>query len=503
MPRLLDSPAYPPTPVSPSGRWRGFSAPSSARVRILGWYVLLLALALGTALLATRVVLRADVNQRIDTELRLEAAEAQTIATSGFDPKTGEPFTTIEQLLAAHLAVSTIEPDAALITLLDGVVNGHVDPSSGAHPDQDQDLVRRWGAVTALTYGQVSSAVGEVRYVAVPAGLGSGPPRAVLVYAVLPASAYAAVNRVIGIGAATSGAALVLVSLIAWLVAGRVLRPVRQVTAAANSIITDTDLRERLPVRGHDELSALAGTFNRMLDRLAAAFTAQRGFIADAGHELRTPITVIRGHLELLERTDADADRARIVTVLQDELDRMNRLVNDLLMLSRAERPDFVALDLVDLTELTHGIHAKVSTLADRRWVLDGIGTGPVVVDRDRLSQAVLELASNADTHSPPGAPIHLGSHRQDGEVRLWVADEGPGVPASDRERIFHRFARGTTHRPGDRGSGLGLAIVTAITAAHDGRVELTDNPTGIGAVFTLIFPSQPNLPAEEADEFA
>jgi len=174
MPRLLDSPAHPPTPVSPSGRWRGFSAPSSARVRILGWYVLLLALALGTALLATRVVLRADVNQRIDTELRLEAAEAQTIATSGFDPKTGEPFTTIDQLLAAHLAVSTIEPDAALITLLDGVVNGHVDPSSGAHPDQDQDLVRRWGAVTALTYGQVPSAVG-VRCATSPSPPASAP----------------------------------------------------------------------------------------------------------------------------------------------------------------------------------------------------------------------------------------------------------------------------------------------------------------------------------------
>ena len=421
MPRLLDSPAHPPTPVSPSGRWRGFSAPSSARVRILGWYVLLLALALGTALLATRVVLRADVNQRIDTELRLEAAEAQTIATSGFDPKTGEPFTTIDQLLAAHLAVSTIEPDAALITLLDGVVNGHVDPSSGAHPDQDQDLVRRWGAVTALTYGQVSSAVGEVRYVAVPAGLGVGPPRAVLVYAFMPASGYAAIDRVIGIGAAASGGALVLVSLIAWLVAGRVLRPVRQVTAAANGIITDTDLKDRLPIRGHDEISALAQTFNRMLDRLAATFTAQRGFIADAGHELRTPITVIRGHLELLEHADSSpaprTDRTRIITILHDELDRMSRLVNDLLMLGRAEHPDFVTLDLLDLGTLTHAIHGKVSTLADRQWVLEDIGAGPVVVDGDRLSQAMLELANNADTHSPPGAPIHLGSSLNDGNT--------------------------------------------------------------------------------------
>jgi len=260
-----------------------------------------------------------------------------------------------------------------------------------------------------------------VRYAAVPAGLGAGPPRAVLVYAFMPASGYAAIDRVIGTGAAASGGALVLVSLIAWLVAGRVLRPVRQVTAAANGIITDTDLKDRLPIRGHDEISALAQTFNRMLDRLAATFTAQRGFIAAAGHELRTPITVIRGHLELLEHADSSpaprTDRTRIVTILHDELDRMSRLVNDLLMLGRAEHPDFVTLDLLDLGTLTHAIHGKVSTLADRQWVLEDIGAGPVVVDGDRLSQAMLELANNADTHSPPGAPIHLGSSLNDGNT--------------------------------------------------------------------------------------
>ncbi len=469
----------------------------SARVRIVGWYVLLLALALGAALLATRVVLYSDANSKISSDLSAEGKEAQALADTHVDARTGIRIDTMDQLMAAHLRGGP-ENDASLIGLVDGAVVAHTVPRSGGRPDLDAALVRQWSAVSALTYGR--SADGRVRWVAVPATLGPGTPRAVLVYAKLPASDYAAIDRVIGVGALTSATALALVSLIAWVVGGRVLRPVRQVTMAANNIINGSDLRGRLPVRGNDELSALATTFNRMLDRLAQAFAEQRGFIADAGHELRTPITVVRGHLELLEHAREPARRTAITEVMTSELDRMNRLVKDLLVLDRAESGEFVNSDLVELEQLTRAIHAKAATLDDRQWTLDRAGIGSVVVDADRLTQAMLELAMNATRHDPAHAPVHLGSELVGGQIRLWVADHGPGVDDAEKQRIFHRFTRGSGRRPDSGGSGLGLAIVRAIATAHGGRVEVTDNAGG-GAVFTLVIPAEPELPTDPSDE--
>jgi len=285
---------------------------------------------------------------------------------------------------------------------------------------------------------------------------------------------------------------LLLAGAGAYLVSGRILAPIRLVRNAAAEI-NENDLTRRIEVTGRDDVSALAEQFNAMLDRLSVAFGAQRDFLDDASHELRTPITIIRGHLELMgEDPQERADTMRLVT---EELDRMSRLVEDLLLLAKSERPDFVRPQEVSIAELTVDIHSKVRALGDRRWLLDSIGEGTAQVDPQRVTQAMVALAHNAVGHTTPGAEIRLGSSLHPDPqgrpvVSFWVTDTGPGVSPADRETIFERFHRGSRPREtsGYRaGAGLGLAIVRAIAQAHHGDVKL-HSVTGDGATFVFVF---------------
>ncbi|NEE55865.1 HAMP domain-containing protein, partial [Streptomyces sp. SID8455] len=226
-----------------------------------------------------------------------------------------------------------------------------------------------------------------------------------------------------------SGVALLMTTGIGWAVAGRILAPVRLVRTTAAEL-TEQDLTRRIPVAGRDDIAALAETFNGMLDRLERAFAAQRVFVDDAGHELRTPITIVRGHLELMG--DDPADREETVRLVTDELDRMSRIVEDLLLLAGAERPDFVRPEPVQVAELTADVFVKVRTLGDRDWVLDGVADLEVRLDPQRMTQAMVQLAQNAVQHTVPGQRIRIGSRAEDGRVELYVADHGPGIPAED-----------------------------------------------------------------------
>ena len=196
------------------------------------------------------------------------------------------------------------------------------------------------------------------------------------------------------VGVAVYASVLVLAVAVTWLVAGRVLAPVRMVTEAAKEL-TESDLSRRIPIgRAHDEIAELARTFNSMLDRLERAFRNQREFLDDAGHELRTPITIIRGHVEV-EGDDPD-ERGVTRGVVLDELDRMGRIVDDLLVLAQAEQPDFLRRETLDVDVFTGELLAKARSLAERDWRLAATGHGVVVADRHRLTQAVMNLLDNA-----------------------------------------------------------------------------------------------------------
>ncbi|WP_243060733.1 cell wall metabolism sensor histidine kinase WalK [Nocardioides sp. SR21] len=283
--------------------------------------------------------------------------------------------------------------------------------------------------------------------------------------------------------AIVAGLALLMVTAVAWWVSGRLLSPIRTLRETADDI-SETDLSRRLPVTGNDDITALTLTFNGMLDRLEAAFVGQRQFLDDAGHELKTPLTVLRGHLELLD-TDSPEDVAETRLLLLDEIDRMSRLVGDLILLAKSDRPDFLRPRDVDLDGLTRDLVTKARGLGDRAWSLDGTAEVKVRADEQRLTQAVLQLADNAVKHTQDGDLVAIGSSYDGHAARLWVRDTGPGVPSEDRERIFERFGRSAV-LPGDEGFGLGLSIVGAIAHAHGGRVAVEDADPGARFVITL-----------------
>jgi signal transduction histidine kinase len=279
-------------------------------------------------------------------------------------------------------------------------------------------------------------------------------------------------------------AALIALTAGAWSLSGRLLRPVRELTTTAREI-SDTDLTRRIPATGNDDLTDLTLTFNAMLDRLEDAFAGQREFLNDAGHELRTPLTIIRGHLELLDRDDPEEVASTRALVL-DEIDRMSRLVDELILLAHSRRPDFVRPAQLDVGELTDDLADKVRGLGDRAWAVDERATGDVIVDAQRITQAIVQLAQNAVRHTDESDTVAIGSRVDAGTVRLWVRDTGPGIALVDKEHLFERFYRGQDNA--SDGSGLGLSIVRAICEAHGGWVTVDSVPDR-GATFTLILP--------------
>ncbi|MEI2713488.1 MAG: HAMP domain-containing sensor histidine kinase [Nocardioides sp.] len=273
--------------------------------------------------------------------------------------------------------------------------------------------------------------------------------------------------------------ALALLSTLftAWLTR-RLLAPLETLRRTAREV-SASDLSRRLPVTGNDDITMLTRDVNEMLDRLDAGFESQRRFLDDAGHELRTPLTVLGGHLELLDPGNRD-ETENTRALLLDEVGRMSRLVDDLILLAKSRRPDFLRRTEVDVDELTRTVHRLAGALGDRDWRLVTDGVGTAYADPQRLTQAMLQLADNAVKHSDEGTVIEIGSSLDEETVRMWVRDRGDGIAASDHTRVLERFARSHV-RSGDDGFGLGLSIVGVIAQAHGGVVVLSDvEPHGL-----------------------
>lgn len=207
-------------------------------------------------------------------------------------------------------------------------------------------------------------------------------------------------------------------------------------------------------------------------------------------------MTIVRGHLELMDAEDPDDVRATRALAL-DELDRMSRLVDDLLTLAKAERSDFVQPRAADIGRLTDETLEKARGLAQRRWTLDHLADVEAILDPQRVAQAWLQLASNAVKYSPDGTPIALGSAVRRGELRLWVRDQGIGISPHERDLVLARFGRGSGAPLRADGAGLGLAIVDKIVTAHGGRVDIESTP-GQGSTIALVLPLQAIAPVLE-----
>lgn len=477
---------------------RGGRPRLTARVRILLWLLVVMAVALAAVAVTTRSILVRDVDYRVSRLLAQETGEFANFVEHGKDPETGESFTSSRRLLALFLQRQYADPDEELLGLAGGaVLRQPRDIPTELPLHQDRRSLRTIAASPERS-GTLQRPEGEVRWAKVAIDPAGETPRGTFVVAFHPEREQRMAEDVFRTLLAISGVALLMTCAIGWGVAGRILAPVRLVRTTAAQL-TEQDLTQRIPVHGHDDVAALAETFNAMLDRLERAFAAQRQFVDDAGHELRTPITIVRGHLELMG--EDPAEREETVRLVTDELDRMSRIVEDLLLLAKAERPDFVSPAQVELAELTADVFVKARALGDRDWRLAEVAEGSVLLDEQRVTQAMVQLAQNAVQYTGPGSVVRIGSRRAGGEVQLYVADRGNGVRPGEAEVIFERFRRGTAPRSaqGTGGAGLGLSIVKAIAESHRGGVALHPTPGG-GATFTVTLDAGASESAPDAE---
>lgn len=291
-----------------------------------------------------------------------------------------------------------------------------------------------------------------------------------------------------------AGISMLIAGLAGWVSTNQALTPLEAVTRTALQITRADDLSRRIPYDGpdNDEVGQLIHAFNQTLSRLENLFNSQRRFLADVGHELRTPLTVIRGNVDLMRRLKRADDES--MDSIQSEVDRLTRLVGDLLLLAQAESGKLtLAKTMVELDSLVLEALSQMSVLSkDRlRLTLGEIDQVLVCGDEDRLKQVLVNLIGNAIQYTPVGGEVIVGLGKEGNRARITVSDNGPGIPKEDLPHIFERFYRGEKSRTRSRdgkGFGLGLSIAYWIVRNHEGQIEVSSSPGG-GTTFCVWLP--------------
>ena len=288
-----------------------------------------------------------------------------------------------------------------------------------------------------------------------------------------------------------SVAGLLFATVLGVLTLRRALRPLSGMARDIQAIEAAGDLSRRVDPGGpRDEVGRLAETFDRMLERLQEAFASQQRFLSDASHELRTPLTVLQGRLELLQQEVDTAEAERSLALAGDEVERIRRIVDDLLLLARLDEGMPVAGQPVEVELIAQEAVLRGLSLA-RREMSVKIEPGVfALADPERLLQVLTNLVANAVEHAGEDATIHVTGRRDGPWAVVEVSDTGPGIPPVDLPHLFDRFYRGTqaTHQSG-RGAGLGLAIVSSLVRAMRGTISVASNP-GEGTTFTIRLPA-------------
>jgi heavy metal sensor kinase len=292
-------------------------------------------------------------------------------------------------------------------------------------------------------------------------------------------------NRFIAVGL---GALLLSVVIAIWL-ANLITRPLRRMAAVA-SAVDSGDLTHRIDYSGEDEVGVLADSFNNMMDRLEEGFHLQRDFVSDASHELRSPLTVLRGRIEQL--TDHAGDQAAVsaeADELMKEVRRMERLTDDMLTLAKAERGGLVQPRRVPIDDFVEDLRRDLPLLGSRHYRVESRIHGDLEADPDRLAQVLRNLVTNAVRHTGADGHIDISIASKNGSAQFAVSDDGTGVESDQLGRIFDRFHRTDEGRSrAEGGSGLGLAIARAIVEAHGGSIS-AESPPGKGATVRFSIP--------------
>ncbi|HEX3692097.1 MAG TPA: HAMP domain-containing sensor histidine kinase [Solirubrobacteraceae bacterium] len=489
--------------------------PGGLRWRLAVWVALVV---LASSALTFAIVYSdtgSELRSQIDHELAGDAGElAQAVAASS---SRTAPAQTPSALARRATAYIRAQPFKASSTLLFAIVPGARTSSNrpelfsragadNGETNGEQARENRLAAqLSAVRYGYSTLELPDVgqlrlfeRAVAIRGGprvtVGAGEPLA------LVAHAQRSVARAFVLA---SLLALIGALLAAYVVGTRISRPLRRMAAVAARVDAG-DLHPRIHgvSREAEELRVLADSFNHMLDRLTDAFAGQRAFVADASHELRTPLTVIRGQVEVLaaQASPPEQEVRRVEALVLAEVARITRLVDDLLLLARAEQTEFLRVHEIELGDHVRSLWDGMTLTATRNFELGSVPAGTLRADPDRLAQALRNLIANAVAHTRDPDGVVRTSIRllAGGRIEFAVEDDGPGIPADQRERVFDRFHRTDAAR--DRasgGTGLGLAIVRAIAEAHGGRVGASASAMG-GARVVLELPGFVPTPTRE-----
>lgn len=452
-----------------------------------------------TVLLAGSIILLLHTQyslSRIDTYLLKTRDQFVKQAQKGVNTETQQPFKSPSELLGYFMERTIFDGNAGELGVVDGKINWVGNDAVTLRPEDDPELVEHLLPLTQLddmTLGSITTSQHSYRYHVAPIIFPDSRGAFVHVYNLEALNVER--NRLLWIILLVGVVASLGAAGLAWILIERMLAPVEALRKAAESI-DDSDLTMRVPITGNDDLTTLSKTINRMLDRLQASIENQRRLLDDVGHELRTPLTIVRGHLELMSSEDpADVEQTKDLTI--DELDRMGKLVEDLLILAKANQYDFVQPEWFSLATLTDQTLEKARALGRRKWRLSSIESVEAWLDPNRIIQAWLQLAANAVKYSAEGAAISLGTRIVGGEAYFICADQGVGINSDELTTIRSRFGRGSNIGQAS-GAGLGLAIVESIVSAHHGRLEIESEP-GVGSVFTIVIPISPK--EEQVDE--
>ncbi|RFU87479.1 sensor histidine kinase [Streptomyces triticagri] len=470
----------------------------SLRAKLTAVNVVLLALGVVAATAVSLMGMRHYLLDKVDTEL---VSSRESLELTGLTRQQIEALGAVGSLrdqLAREMGSDGSPPRPGMIfAAVDG--RGRALSFAGVPPTQEQRAL-----VEALDdpAGTARSPAGprdvEVDgdpYRAVGARLGDG---SVVVMATSTQAVHAGIRQALKLDLAFGALLVLLLTVLTLVGTRRSLRPLEDMVETA-SAIAEGDLTRRVPA-GHDpvtEIEQLRLALNSMLHQVESAFDTRerssdqlRRFVADASHELRTPLSAIRGYLQLYDRGilhDAE-ERTRVWGRMNAEVDRMGRLVEELLTLARLDQEPELRLRHVDLSRLVRDAAQDLRAQQPRRPVsVSADGALLVRADESGLRKVVGNLLGNIRAHTPDEAEVSIGLTRSDGVVRLTVADEGPGLPPADAARIFDRFFR----TGGSPGSGLGMAIVHGVVTAHGGEVSVVTEPSA-GLTVTVSLPADP-----------
>jgi signal transduction histidine kinase len=439
--------------------------------RLTTFLALLLTAVLGLALLG---LLRAFGSQTDASTTRSLVAELKAYAVAAVQRPASQP---IDAFSEDYLRTRVL-PDGE--TLVVGLTDGSLIGSAGTEGLLRNRVVLRLASTAPAVGTRLHVTVGTQHYLLVAAPVTSGTrPVGMVAAAADLAQANRDLGRVRALAIGEGVIALLAGCAGAYLLLRRLLRRIGRITTTAADLGSGALDRRLRDSGGADEVGQLASTFDAMADQLSAVMATQRRLLSDVSHQLRTPLTVAQGHLEVLKRSPFDAQEVdETVALVLDEIDHMKALVERLLMLGRAMEPDFLSTEPVDLRSFCADLFDAAQVLADRRWLLPDVPDVVVDVDAAKLRGALLNLIDNAVRATRVGDVVALVVTAGPGsEVEVAVEDSGPGIPRERRAAVLERFAR-----PGaadTQGSGLGLAIVRAVAEAHGGSVAVGDSRYG------------------------